>query len=153
MKSVGEVMAIGRTFKEALQKSIRSLEQDRFGLSLDRPLADDDLKALLRVPNPDRLFAIGDAFRRGTSTAEIHALTHIDPWFLENMREIVEFEREVTQAGLDDPEMLRRAKQLGFADRRIAELTGTAETDVRLRRLAHGIRVTFKTVDTCAAEF
>src|SRR5207253_9377824 len=83
MKSVGEVMAIGRTFKEALQKSIRSLEQDRFGLSLDRPLADDDLMALLRVPNPDRLFAIGDAFRRGTSTAEIQALTRIDPWSLE----------------------------------------------------------------------
>src|SRR5437867_1834381 len=94
MKSVGEVMAIGRTFKEALQKAVRSLEQDRYALTLDRPLDDDDLKALLRVPNPDRLFAIGDAFRRGTSTAEIQTLTRIDPWFLENMREIVEFEPE-----------------------------------------------------------
>ncbi len=153
MKSVGEVMAIGRTFKEALQKSIRSLEQDRFGLSLDRPLADDDLTALLRVPNPDRLFAIGDAFRRGTSTAEIQALTRIDPWFLENMREIVEFEPEIRRAALTDAAVLRRAKQLGFADKWIARLTGTREGEVRARRLSQGIRATFKTVDTCAAEF
>src|SRR3989440_279348 len=153
MKSVGEVMAIGRTFKEALQKSIRSLEQDRFGLSLDRPLADDDLMALLRVPNPDRLFAIGDAFRRGTSTAEIQALTRIDPWFLENMREIVEFEPEIRRAALTDAGVLRRAKQLGFADKWIARLTGTREGEVRARRLSQGIRATFKTVDTCAAEF
>ena len=153
MKSVGEVMAIGRTFKEALQKSIRSLEQDRFGLSLDRPLADDDLTALLRVPNPDRLFAIGDAFRRGTSTTEIQALTRIDPWFLENMREIVEFEPEIRRAALTDAAVLRRAKQLGFADKWIARLTGTREGEVRARRLSQGIRVTFKTVDTCAAEF
>src|SRR6266704_1141317 len=116
MKSVGEVMAIGRTFKEALQKSIRSLEQDRFGLSLDRPLTDDDVEALLRVPNPDRMFAIGDAFRRGMRTAEVQALTKIDPWFLENMREIVEFEPEIRRAGLTDAGVLRRAKQLGFAD-------------------------------------
>src|SRR5438132_6744463 len=153
MKSVGEVMAIGRTFKEALQNSIRSLEQDRFGLSLDRPLDDDDLKALLRVPNPDRLFAIGDAFRRGTSTAEIQALTRIDPWFLENMREIVEFEPEIRRAALTDAAVLRRAKQLGFADKWIARLTGTREGEIRARRLAQGIRATFKTVDTCAAEF
>ncbi|HZF02809.1 MAG TPA: carbamoyl-phosphate synthase large subunit, partial [Patescibacteria group bacterium] len=116
MKSVGEVMAIGRTFKEALQKSIRSLEQDRFGLSLDRSLTDEELKGLLSVPNPDRIFVIGDAFRRGMSTAEIHALTKIDPWFLENMREIVEFEPEIRRAALTDAGVLRRAKQLGFAD-------------------------------------
>ena len=153
MKSVGEVMAIGRTFKEALQKSIRSLEQDRFGLSLDRPLTDDDVKALLRVPNPDRMFAIGDAFRRGMRTAEVQALTKIDPWFLENMREIVEFEPEIRRAGLTDAGVLRRAKQLGFADAWIARLTGTREGEIRARRLAQGIRATFKTVDTCAAEF
>src|SRR5467141_3908380 len=153
MKSVGEVMAIGRTFKEALQKSIRSLEQDRFGLSLDRPLTDDDLRALLRVPNPDRMFAIGDAFRRGISTTEIQALTKIDPWFLENMREIVEFEPEIRRAALTDAAVLRRAKQLGFADKWIARLTGTREGEVRARRLSQGIRATFKTVDTCAAEF
>ena len=153
MKSVGEVMAIGRTFKEALQKSIRSLEQDRFGLSLDRPLTDDDVEALLRVPNPDRVFAIGDAFRRGMRTAEVQALTKIDPWFLENMREIVEFEPEIRRAGLTDAGVLRRAKQLGFADAWIARLTGTRESEIRARRLAQGIRATFKTVDTCAAEF
>ncbi len=153
MKSVGEVMAIGRTFKEALQKSIRSLEQDRWALTLGRPLADDELRRLLSVPTPDRMFAIGDAYRAGFTTAEIHSLTRIDPWFLENMREVVEFEREIGAAAASDPEVLRRAKQLGFADRRIAELTGATELAVRARRLAQGIRATFKTVDTCAAEF
>jgi carbamoyl-phosphate synthase large subunit len=153
MKSVGEVMAIGRTFKEALQKSIRSLEQDRFSLTLGGESTADELRQLLRVPNPDRMFAIGDAYRSGFTTAEIHALTRIDPWFLDNMREIVEFEREIAQAGLGDGETLRRAKELGFADRRLAQLMGTTESDVRRRRLDHGIRATFKAVDTCAAEF
>ncbi len=153
MKSVGEVMAIGRTFKEALQKSVRSLEQDRWALTLGRPLADDELRRLLSVPNPDRIFAIGDAYRAGFTTAEIQSLTRIDPWFLENIREVVEFERQIGAAAAADPEVLRRAKQLGFADRRIAELTGATELAVRARRLAHGIRATFKTVDTCAAEF
>src|SRR2546430_2127140 len=124
MKSVGEAMAIGRTFKEALQKAIRSLEQDRWALTLDRPSTDDELRRLLRVPTPDRMFAIGDAYRAGFSTAEIHALTKIDPWFLENMREIVALEPEITRGGLDDGDTLRLAKQMGFADRRIAQLTG-----------------------------
>src|SRR3989475_3626063 len=123
MKSVGEVMAIGRTFKEALQKAVRSLEQDRWGLTLDRPIDDDELRGLLRVPNPDRLFALGDAYRAGFSTSEIHALTKIDPWFLEQIRQIVELEPEIARAGLTDPRLLRRAKQWGFADRRIASLT------------------------------
>ncbi len=153
MKSVGEVMAIGRTFKEALQKAIRSLEQDRWGLTLDRAVTADELERLLEVPNPDRIFAIGDAYRSGMSTEDIHALTRIDRWFLEGMREIVAFERAVELAGLDDADVLRKAKQMGFADRRIARLTGTTEATVRRRRLEHGIRVTFKTVDTCAAEF
>src|SRR5437762_866695 len=153
MKSVGEVMAIGRTFKEALQKAVRSLEQDRWGLTLDRPIDDDGLRGLLRVPNPDRLFALGDAYRAGFSTAEIHALTKIDPWFLEQIRQIVEFEPEIARAGLTDPRLLRRAKQWGFADRRIASLTGATEATVRAVRKSHGITVTFKTVDTCAAEF
>jgi carbamoyl-phosphate synthase large subunit len=153
MKSVGEVMAIGRTFKEALQKSIRSLEQDRWGVTLDRELDGEELRRLLRVPNPDRVFAIGDAFRAGLSAAEVHALTRIDPWFLANIREIVEFEREIGAAALRDAGVLRRAKQLGFADRRIARLTGASEEAVRALRRAHGVRATFKTVDTCAAEF
>ena len=89
MKSVGEVMAIGRTFKEALQKAVRSLEQDRWGLTLDRETDEETLRGLLRVPNPDRLFALGDALRAGMTTAEVQALTKIDPWFIENIREIV----------------------------------------------------------------
>jgi carbamoyl-phosphate synthase large subunit len=153
MKSVGEVMAIGRTFKEALQKAIRSLEEDRWGLTLGRPASTDELTRLLRVPTPERLFAVGDAYRAGFTTAAIHELTHIDPWFLENLREIVEFEGEIGRSALADPLVLRRAKQLGFADRRIAQLTGQSEADIRQRRLSHGIRATFKTVDTCAAEF
>jgi carbamoyl-phosphate synthase large subunit len=152
MKSVGEVMAIGRTFKEAVQKAIRSLEQDRWGLTLDRPLDADELRALIRVPNPDRLFAIGDAYRAGLSTSEIHALSRIDPWFLENLREIVAFEADIADTP-DDPAVLRRAKQLGFADRRIAALTGRTEREVRAHRIRLGITATFKTVDTCAAEF
>jgi carbamoyl-phosphate synthase large subunit len=153
MKSVGEAMAIGRTFKEALHKAVRSLEQDRWALTLDRAVSEDDLRGLLSVPNPDRMFAIGDAFRRGMTTAEIHGLTRIDPWFLENMRELVEFEAAIRRAALTDPGILRRAKQLGFADHWIARLTGSGEATIRALRLSHGIRATFKTVDTCAAEF
>ncbi len=153
MKSVGEVMAIGRTFKESLQKAIRSLEQDRWGLTLDRPLEAEELRQLIRVPNPDRLFAIGDGYRAGMSTTEIQALSKIDPWFLENLREIVAFEAAITREALTAPATLRRAKQLGFADRRIAELTGSTEREVRALRRRQGLVATFKTVDTCAAEF
>ncbi|HXG16482.1 MAG TPA: carbamoyl-phosphate synthase large subunit [Calidithermus sp.] len=153
MKSVGEVMAIGRTFKEALQKAVRSLEQDAWGLTLDRPVAADELRTLLRVPTPERLFAIGEAYRAGLTTGEIHALSHIDPWFLEQIRQLVDFEPEIARRALTDPAVLRRAKQWGFADRRIAQLAGTSEAEVRARRLGWGIRATFKTVDTCAAEF
>jgi carbamoyl-phosphate synthase large subunit len=153
MKSVGEVMAIGRTFKESLQKAIRSLEQDRWGLTLDRALEADELRQLIRVPTPDRLFAIGDAYRAGMSTAEIQSLSKIDPWFLENLREIVAFEPEISRSALTASATLRKAKQLGFADRRIAALTGTTELEVRALRKRHGLVATFKTVDTCAAEF
>src|SRR5213593_3665513 len=152
MKSVGEVMAIGRTFKEALQKAVRSLEQDRYALTLPSVNL-DELRGTLAVPNADRLFAIGEAYRHGITTEEIHALTAIDPWFLENIREIVAFEPVIRDAALRDAAVLRRAKQLGFADRRIAELTGTNEAAIRTLRLGHGIRATFKMVDTCAAEF
>jgi carbamoyl-phosphate synthase large subunit len=153
MKSVGEVMAIGRTFKEALQKAVRSLEQDRWGLTLGRPVVAEELRDLLRAPTPDRLFAIGDAYRAGLATEELHALTQIDPWFLEQIAEIVAFETRVAAIGTDDPALLRRAKELGFADRRLADLTGVTEGEIRGRRLAAGIRATFKTVDSCAAEF
>ena len=154
MKSVGEVMAIGRTFKEALQKAVRSLEQDRFGLELEKAPADlDELRQRIRVPNPERCFAIAEAYRRGLGTAELHELSHVDPWFLEHIREIVAFEPEIARHGLADPAVLRRAKQMGFADRRIAALAGATEQAVRDTRLRHGIRAVFKMVDTCAAEF
>jgi carbamoyl-phosphate synthase large subunit len=152
MKSVGEVMAIGRTFKEALQKAVRSLEQDRFALSAPsiEPVA---LRDRLETPGADRLYAIADAYRRGLDSGELHRLTRIDPWFLEQIREIVEYEPLIGARALADPRVLRRAKQLGFADRRIAELTGRDELAIRRLRLDHGIRATFKMVDTCAAEF
>src|SRR5216110_281077 len=117
MKSVGEVMAIGRTFKEALQKAVRSLEQDRWGLVMDGPPADDEgLRQKIRVPNVERCFALAESYRRGMSTQELHALSSIDPWFLENIREIVLFEREIVAAGTGDANVLRQAKQMGFAD-------------------------------------
>jgi carbamoyl-phosphate synthase large subunit len=154
MKSVGEVMAIGRTFKEALQKAIRSLEQDRWGLALERPPADlDELRQKIRIPNADRCFALGEAYRRGLSTRELHELSAIDPWFLDNIRQIVEYEADITAAGLADADVLRRAKQMGFADQRLAQLTGTTEGDVRRARARAGIKPVYKMVDTCAAEF
>jgi len=154
MKSVGEVMAIGRTFKEALQKAIRSLEQDRWGLVLDRPISGlEEIRAKLRVPNADRVFYIAEAYRAGFATEEIYDLTKIDPWFLEQVREIVQFEAVIREAALGEPSVLRTAKQMGFADRRIAEVCGSTEGGVRKLRLAHGISATFKMVDTCAAEF
>jgi len=154
MKSVGEVMAIGRTFKEALQKAVRSLEQDRWGLTLDREVAElEDLRQKIRIPTAERCFAVAEGYRRGLSTAEIFELSAIDPWFLENIREIVAFESVIARAGFGDAHVLRRAKQMGFADRRVAELVGATEADVRRARLAFGIVATFKMVDTCAAEF
>jgi carbamoyl-phosphate synthase large subunit len=154
MKSVGEVMAIGRTFKEALQKAVRSLEQDRWGLALDRPIADlDELRQKIRIPNADRCFAIGEAYRRGLGTREIYELSAIDPWFLDNIRQIVEYESVVIGAGLGDPAVVRRAKQMGFADKRIALLTGATEEQVRRMRIQAGIKPVYKMVDTCAAEF
>src|SRR4026209_1063465 len=154
MKSVGEVMAIGRTFKEALQKAVRSLEQDRWGLTLDRPVADlDELRQKLRIPNADRCFAIGEAYRRGLGTREIHELTFIDPWFLDNIRQIVEHETVIAATGLGDVDVLRRAKQMGFSHVRLAQLTGATEEEVRHARARAGLKPVYKMVDTCAAEF
>src|SRR5260370_33596750 len=140
MKSVGEAMAIGRTFKEALQKAVRSLEQDRWGLAMDRPPADDEgLRQKIRVPNVERCFAVAEGYRRGMSTQEVHALSSIDPWFLENIREIVLFEREIVAAGTGDANVLRQANQMGVADRRRAELAGHTAADVPAQR--HGRRL------------
>ena len=162
MKSVGETMAIGRTFKESLQKAIRSLEIGRFGFS-DPPASTDpeyveQLKHKLRRPNSMRLFQLGEAFKLGLSIDQIYELTSIDPWFLKHIRDILEMEKAFADkasqgATLDNPEHLRLAKSWGFSDIRLAQLTGADEETVRQKRLAHGIRPVYKLVDTCAAEF
>jgi len=154
MKSVGEVMAIGRTFKEALQKALRSLEQEWWGLALDPPVADlEAIRDRLRVPTAERLPWLAEALRRGLALEEIHALTRIDHWFLGQIAELVAFE-EAFRAQPDlSAATLRRAKRLGFADHELARLAGRTEAEIRAARLAHGIRATYKMVDTCAAEF
>jgi carbamoyl-phosphate synthase large subunit len=156
MKSVGEVTSIGRTFKESLQKAIRSLEVDSYGLEpLDASA--EEVKAKLKTPNPDRLWYVAQAIRDGMAVGEVHELTMIDRWFLENIRQIVEFEgklSELARSGSPLPEhVLREAKQWGFSDRRLASLLGLQETDIRALRRKHGLRPAYKMVDTCAAEF
>jgi carbamoyl-phosphate synthase large subunit len=156
MKSVGEAMAIGRTFQESLQKAIRSLEVDRYGFEPEAPprLSRAELEEKLRVPNARRLWYLGDAYRRGMTTEEIFAASRIDRWFLENVRRIVEEESRISAepAALDE-ESLRRWKSMGFSDRRLAELRGTTEEKIRALRHALGVRAVYKTVDTCGAEF
>ncbi|MEW6072749.1 MAG: carbamoyl-phosphate synthase large subunit [Planctomycetota bacterium] len=159
MKSVGEVMSIGRTFKESLQKALRGLETGLAGLGLGPA---DDLAALsadrerlaqaLRVPNDRRMLAVRDAFRAGWSLDEIHAATRIDRWFLENVRELVDFEDELRDALLTK-DLLARAKQLGYSDRQIAVACGTTPAAVAATREELGLAPVYKLVDTCAAEF
>ena len=159
MKSVGETMAIGRTFKEALQKAVRGLETGRPGLGLDKrdpvePLRHEEgrIRAMLARPNAERLLWIRAAYKSGWSTAEIHQATSIDPWFLENIRELVEFEQELAGTLLDEP-TLRRAKKLGFSDAQIALAVGATREAIQAMREEHGLLPTYKLVDTCAAEF
>jgi carbamoyl-phosphate synthase large subunit len=154
MKSVGETMSIGRTFKEALQKSVRSLEQDRFGLGWDRkdkPMAAEDVRRKLIEPNTERLYAIRHAMKAGMPIEEIHDLTKVDPWFLHQMKEIVDFEDVV----LKDPSAanLRQAKRLGFSDRQLAKMGNITPQEMRAKRKEMGILPAYKLVDTCAAEF
>ncbi|NPA41049.1 MAG: carbamoyl-phosphate synthase large subunit [Aquificae bacterium] len=153
MKSVGEVMAIGRTFKEALLKAIRSLELDRDGLAFPRLEVDDhELVRNLRVPNEDRLWFVAEAFRRGYSVDDLYDLTKIDRWFLFNIEEIVSLEEGLKTSELDE-ELLRRAKEVGYSDREIAKLRGISEKEVREKRKKLNIKPAFKGVDTCAGEF
>ena len=162
MKSVGEVMAIGRNFREALQKAIRSLEIDSFGLesrlpesgSLPKDIG-DRISAKLRIPNWERAWYIADAFRIGMSLDEIHNITKIDSWFLINIKEIVDLEKSIEKnvEDINDPDNLRRLKEDGFSDVRLAELSGGDELGIRRRRKERSLEPTFKTVDTCAAEF
>ncbi len=160
MQSVGEVMAIGRTFAESLQKAVRSLEQGRLGFALgaDSEFADLEGATLLercRVATPERLFALHEALWRATPVEELAALTGIDRWFLDRMAEIVELERTLAGADLAGVthEAWRRLKRAGFSDAQIAHLAGAEPSEVRARRLGAGVEVTYKTVDTCAAEF
>jgi carbamoyl-phosphate synthase large subunit len=150
MKSVGEVMAIGRTFKEALQKGLRGLEIGASGFTRS-DLDDARIKEKLLSPDPDRIFYVKRALDLGWTHEEVHRMTGIDPWFLDQMQQIVDSEREI-RPGLDD-ETLRQAKRMGFADVRIAQLIGGTEAEVRTRRKAAGIVPVYKRVDTCAAEF
>lgn len=154
MKSVGEVMAIGRTFKEAFLKAVRSLEMDRFGLTTPsmNDLHDEDLKRMLRTPNPDRIWHIAEAFRRGWHVEEVHQLTYIDRWFLYQIWELVEFEKLWKDAPISE-ELLRKAKELGFSDRELAQMKGMKEEDIRSLRYSYRIIPSFKGVDTCAGEF
>ena len=179
MKSVGEAMSIGRTFKESLQKGIRSLEISRFGLGADGKgshydeMPREDLEAKLRIPHPDRLFQLRSAMRAGMDVAQLHEVTGIDPWFLHHIEDIVAEQDELASrhpsratrkdgagkgapatglAALDAP-YLRRLKRDGFSDVQIATLTGASEAEVREYRKQAGVVPVVKLVDTCAAEF
>ena len=160
MKSVGEVMAIGRSFHESLQKALRGLEIGKTGLNptgLD--LTSDEglakLKRELREPRPDRVFHLADAFRAGLSLEEVYGLSRVDPWFLAAFEDIVLAENEVRQQGVSalDASRLRQLKRMGFSDARLAELAGTDEAALRHLRRTLGVRPVYKRVDSCAAEF
>ncbi|WP_019989409.1 carbamoyl-phosphate synthase large subunit [Rudanella lutea] len=157
MKSVGETMGIGRNFQEALQKACQSLEIRRNGLGADgRELTDiNALKQSLAHPSWNRLFHIYDAFKAGMSFRTIRQLTKIDPWFLHQIEELIELEREIEQYDLDDvpAELIRTAKQKGYADRQLAHLLQVKESKIYQYRQDHNIRRVYKCVDTCAAEF
>jgi carbamoyl-phosphate synthase large subunit len=164
MKSVGETMAIGRTFKESLQKALRGLEVNRFGLGADRkdrwgtddPPSREEITHKLASPNAERVWYLRYALLAGMSVEDIHQRTKIDPWFLNAIRDLIAVEEELRAVGSLDAltsEVLLRAKQHGFVDRQIANLLNCAESDVRARRKELGIEAVFKSVDTCAAEF
>jgi len=163
MKSVGEVMAIGRTFQESLQKALRGLETGLDGLNEqlaggDDPNAEeirDKLAYELRAPGPDRLLYVADAFRAGWTSERIGELSYIDPWFLAQIEELVIEEARVRSEGLSslDAERMRALKRKGFSDHRLATLTGIKEEGMRDKRHALGVRPVYKRVDTCAAEF
>ncbi len=177
MKSVGEVMSIGRTFKESFQKAMRSLEIDKYGFDsmlklppegakgmseADVEQRRNEIKEFVRTPNSRRLWYLGDAFRLGMTVEELYDITYIDPWFLRNLEEILQYEAELVEklghgrlqrTGSQAIDLMRKAKRLGFSDRRLAFLLGESEKSVRDFRYEHHIVPVFKRVDTCAAEF
>jgi carbamoyl-phosphate synthase large subunit len=159
MKSVGEAMAIGRSWAESVQKALRSMETGLSGF--DEVVIDgvesagkDAVKAALAKPSPDRLLLIAQAYRHGLTTAEIHAACHFEPWFLERIEEIVAAEEQVRRDGMPDSRAgLLRLKRMGFSDARLGRLTGLNEDAVSARRRGLGLRPVYKRIDTCAAEF
>ena len=160
MKSVGEVMAIGRTFQESLQKALRGLETGKNGLNPRQhdgasPESMAALKRELKEPGPERVFHVADAFRAGLTQVDVFALTHIDPWFLAQVEDLVRCEGEIRSDGLAaiDAARMFALKRKGFSDARIAELVGTDEGAVRALRRAFNVRPVYKRVDSCAAEF
>jgi len=154
MKSVGEVMAIGRTFQESFQKALRGLEVGVDGMN-QRTTDREELEKELGEPGPERIWYVGDAFENGFTLDEVHKLTHIDPWFLAQIEDIVKIEMQLDDMKLNDlnAPTLRALKRKGFSDRRLARLMKTTEAEVRARRHLLGIRPVYKRVDTCAAEF
>ncbi|OZA34718.1 MAG: carbamoyl phosphate synthase large subunit [Hydrogenophilales bacterium 17-64-65] len=154
MKSVGEVMAIGRTFQESLQKALRGLEVGADGLD-PKTTDQEEIEAELMSPGPDRIWFVGDAFRTGMSMQEIHALSKIDPWFLDQIQGLIELETSLAGRALIDlgRDELRQLKRAGFADRRLAKLLNTDQHAVRARRTELALHPVYKRVDTCAAEF
>ncbi|HEV2111839.1 MAG TPA: carbamoyl-phosphate synthase large subunit, partial [Gammaproteobacteria bacterium] len=160
MKSVGEVMAMGRTFQESLQKALRGLETGSDGFNekvtdFKAAGAMDLVRHELRIPGPDRLWYVADAFRAGLTLTEVESLCHIDPWFLCQIEDLVQEEGRVRAGGAKalDAARLRALKRRGFADSRLAKLVGMKEPEVRALRLKHGVRPVYKRVDSCAAEF
>ncbi|PBJ83047.1 carbamoyl phosphate synthase large subunit [Lysobacteraceae bacterium NML93-0399] len=160
MKSVGEVMAMGRTFQESMQKALRGLETGKVGfdptgldLTSDEHMA--TLRREVREPGPERLFYLADAFRAGLSVEDVYGLSFVDPWFLDQIEELVAIEADITAAGIDalDKARLRALKRMGFSDARLAQLLGTDEQAIRALRRAFGVRPVYKRVDSCAAEF
>ena len=160
MRSVGETMSIGRTFKESLQKGLRSLEVGRAGWGADgkdfssEKVSDKALREKLLMPNSQRVFYLKLAMEKGYSVDQLYKLTGIDPWFLDHLLQLIECEAELrADGGLDQVDLLRRAKEWGFSDRQIAHILGLEEDVVRSQRHALGVLPVYKTVDTCAAEF
>jgi len=153
MKSVGEAMAIGRTFKESLQKAIRSLEIDSSGFE-SKTSDMGVIREKLKTPNSERLWYLADAYRNGMDTQEIYGLTQIDPWFLSNIKQIVDMENELRLSGGNpDRGRLKAAKEYGFSDTRVSELIGKSEDELRNLRHENDIESVYKMVDTCASEF
>ncbi len=153
MKSVGETMAFGRTFKEAMQKGLRSLEIGCHGFDAPEKMSWDETKEQLKKPTHQRIFQLAEALRLGKTIEELYEITGIDPWFLDQIQEILEEEDRIQKEGLQDSDALLKAKRLGFSDKRLGLLTQSDEASIRDRRKKDKLHPVYKIVDTCAAEF